>query len=359
MKIGLDISQIVYQTGVSRYTAELVKQLLKIDSDNQYVLYAGSLRQRSILKTFTAALPRKTKLILSPLAPKLADVFFNRLNLSIDPFLGPVDIFHASNWVLPRCQAPIIATIHDLTFIKYPEEHVPYYVKAHQRHLNRAKKYAQAIIAVSQATKKDLIEQGISSEKIHVVYEAPSAIFKPTKTPGFKEKYQLNKPFILSVGTQEPRKNLGRLIQAWQPLQRQFDLVIVGKFGWGEAAHPNPGIKLLGFVPDEALAELYSNAAVFVYPSLYEGFGLPVAEALSCGCPVVTSNCSSLPEVGGPVAIYVDPKSITAITQGIKQALVQAPKLRQLGLVQAKRFSWEKTAKETLKIYQEVYDHRS
>ncbi|MEK7513380.1 MAG: glycosyltransferase, partial [Patescibacteria group bacterium] len=100
-------------------------------------------------------------------------------------------------------------------------------------------------------------------------------------------------------------------------------------------------------------------AAVFVYPSLYEGFGLPVVEALSCACPVVTGNCSSLPEVGGDAAIYVDPKSIIGITQGIKQAIVQAPKLRQLGLAQAKKFSWDKTAQQTLKIYQEVYDHRS
>lgn len=357
MKIGLDISQIVYQTGVSRYTAELIRALLKLDSANQYLLYAGSLRQQSILKTFFADIKQpNVKLVLNYLSPKVADIAFNRLNFPLN--LG-VDIFHASNWILPRTSSKLVTTIHDLTFIKYPDEHLPYYLKVHQRHLARAKKYAAAIIAVSQATKNDLIEQGISPEKIHVVYEAPNPTFQPVRSLAVKAKYQLTKPYILSVGTQEPRKNLSRLIKAWQPLAHDFDLVIVGKFGWGETTKPVNGIKLLGFVPDEDLAGLYSHAAVFAYPSLYEGFGLPVVEALNCACPVVTSNCSSLPEVGGEAAVYVDPKSVTGITQGIKLALAQSPKLRRLGPIQAKQFSWEKTARQTLKIYQEVYAHRS
>ena len=357
MRIGIDISQIVYQTGVSRYTAELVENLLKIDQKNQYVLYAGSLRQRQILKAFVAKLPRKVKLVLSPFSPKIADLIFNRCNLPINRLIGNVNVFHASNWMIPKIECPIVTTIHDLTFLKFPEEHLPYYIAAHKRHLFRAKK-AQVVITVSQATKRDLINEGFATDKIHVVYEAAGSMFKPVKAAVVKAKYQLTKPFILSVGTREPRKNIKRLIQAWKPLRRQYDLVIVGQFGWGEKTQVLPGIKLLGFVPDEDLVGLYSGAQAFVYPSLYEGFGLPVVEALSCGCPVVTSNVSSLPEIGGEAAIYVDPLSVAAITSGIKTALESTSKLRRLGLEQAKKFSWEKTARETLKIYEKVYADR-
>lgn len=351
MRIGIDISQIVYQTGVSRYTAELVENLLKIDTENQYVLFAGSLRQRAIIRSFVAKLPRRVKLILTPFSPKIADLIFNRFNLPIDRLIGNVDVFHASNWVIPNLSCPIVTTIHDLTFIKYPEQHLPYSIAAHRRHLNRAKKRVAAIISVSKATKQDLIDQGLAADKIKVVYEAAGSLFKSAAVK--------RRPFILSVGTIEPRKNIRRLIQAFQQLKlTNLELLIAGKFGWGEKDRPIPGVKLLGFVPDEELARLYLQAQVFVYPSLYEGFGLPVVEALSCGCPVVTSNVSGLPEVGGRAVIYIDPLSVESIAAGIKTAIKQARSLRRLGFIQAKQFSWEKTARETLKIYQGIYAHR-
>lgn len=350
MRIGIDISQIVYQTGVSRYSAELVENLLKIDSRNQYVLFAGSIRQRQIIKTFAAKLPRKVKLVLTPISPKLADIVFNRLGLPINRLIGNIDVFHASNWVVPNLSCPVVTTIHDLTFLKFPQEHLPYYIAAHKRHLRRAKDKAQAVISVSQATKRDLINEGFATDKIHVIYEAAGSLFRPAKIK--------RRPFILSVGTMEPRKNIKRLIEAWRPFRHRYELVITGKFGWGEKTQAIPGVKLLGFVSDEELVRLYSQAQVFVYPSLYEGFGLPVLEAMACGCPVVTSGVSGLPEVGGQAAIYVDPASINSITQGIKTALDQSGRLRRLSLDQAKRFSWEKTARETLKIYEKVYAHR-
>lgn len=352
MKIGIDISQIVYQTGVSRYTAELVTNLLKIDPDNQYVLYAGSLRQQSIISSFVAGLPRRVKLVMSPLSPKLADVVFNRFNLSINRLMGEVDVFHASNWILPKSSAPVVTTIHDLTFITRPENHLPYYINVHRLHLSRTKNQAAAVIAVSQATKRGLINQGLATDKIKVVYEAAGKIFKPMAMK--------RQPFVLSVATLEPRKNLKRLIEAWQRLNRKdLTLKIAGKFGWGDRQRSLPGVELLGFVPDEELVKLYNQAQVFVYPSLDEGFGLPVLEAMACGCPVVTSGSSSLPEVGGEAAVYVEPKSVKSIAGGIIRALNESASLRRLSLEQAKQFSWEKTARETLKIYREVYANRS
>jgi glycosyltransferase involved in cell wall biosynthesis len=348
MRIGIDISQIVYQTGVSRYTAELVKSLVKLDRENQYVLYAGSLRQRPLIQAFAAQLPRKVNLVLSPAAPKIADWLYNRFNL---PLKLQVDVFHASNWMLPAMACPVVTTIHDLTFLSCPQEHLPYYINVHRRHLNRAKNRAAAVIAVSQATKRELINQGLAAAKITVIYEAAGRIFKPLAAK--------RQPFVLSVGTREPRKNLKRLIEAWQKLNRKdLTLKIAGKVGWGERQRPVPGVELLGFVPDEELVLLYNQARVFVYPSLREGFGLPVLEAMACGCPVVASGVSSLPEIGGRAAVYVDPYSTASISQGIKTALQQGRRLRRLGLAQAKQFSWEKTARKTLKLYQEIYAYR-
>lgn len=352
MRIGIDISQIVYQTGVSRYTSELVKHLLQIDQENQYVLYAGSLRQRQAIIAFAVKLARKTQLALTPFSPKLADLTWNRLNL-----LPPtdLDIFHASNWALPRTKAKLVTTIHDLTFLKYPQAHTAYSIAVHRRHLERAKKYADKIIAVSESTKKDLVDYGIAEGKITVIYEAVSPIFKPVDSHQVRAKYGLTKDYFLSVGTLEPRKNLKRLIKAFTSTSitlRECDLVIAGKFGWGKQLKPVKGVCLLGFVPDEDLAGLYSDARAFVYPSLYEGFGLPVLEALSCGCPVITSNISGLPEVGGDAAIYINPYKVAEITQAMKA--IRKLNLTQISLAQAKKFSWDKTAKETLKVYQEV-----
>ncbi|MCX6816312.1 MAG: glycosyltransferase family 1 protein [Candidatus Beckwithbacteria bacterium] len=353
MRIGIDISQIVYQTGVSRYTTELVKHLLKIDHQNEYFLYAGSWRQRQFLKDFFNQVKTgKSTLKLSWFSPKLADLFWNRLNLW--PPADSLDVFHASNWVLPRTKSKLVTTIHDLTFLKYPKTLPAYLVAVHTRHLQRAKKYADQIITVSQSTKKDLIDYGIPATKIKVVYEAASPIFKPVNPSAAKRKYSLTKPYFLSVGTLEPRKNIKNLIKAFALLPKRYspELVIAGKFGWGENYPNHLGVKFIGFIPDEDLAGLYSGAKAFIYPSLYEGFGLPVLEAMSCGCPVITSNLSSLPEVGGDAALYVNPEDIKAISQ----AMIVVPKLnlREKSLAQAKKFSWQNSARETLKIYQEV-----
>ena len=350
MRIGIDISQIVYQTGVSRYTAELVKNLLKIDRENEYYFYAGSCHQRQFLQDFFDQIKtNKTTLKLNWITPKLADIFWNKLNLFTPT---DIDIFHASNWSLPKTKSKLITTIHDLAFLKYPKTLPPYLVAVHTNYLQRAKKYADRIITVSQSTKKDLVNYGISEAKISVIYEAASPIFKPVNPSVTKTKYGLAKPYFLSVGTLEPRKNITRLIKAYLSIKTDLQLIIVGKFGWGETYDNHSGIKFIGFVPDEDLVGLYSGAKAFIYPSLYEGFGLPVLEALSCGCSVITSNCSSLPEVGGKAALYVDPENINSISQAMTAVLKL--NLREKSLKQAKQFSWEKTARETLKVYQEV-----
>lgn len=182
-----------------------------------------------------------------------------------------------------------------------------------------------------------------------------------------RKKYGISGDYILFVGTLQPRKNLVRLIEAFSRLNpKPYTLIIVGKPGWMyEEIYQAPKkfgveekVKFLDYVSDEDLPSLYQNARCFVLPSLYEGFGLPVLEAMSYGCPVVTSNTSSLPEAGGEAAIYVDPESVESIKEGILKVLNFTPRARQdlikKGYDQVKKFSWEKCARETLKVLEEV-----
>lgn len=366
MKIGIDISQIVYQTGVSRYTTELVKHLLELDQENDYFLYAGSLRQQSLIKTYLKSLDsKKLTSCLTYLSPKLLNLAWNYLNLFPPDKGKDLDIFHASNWALPKTKAKLVTTIHDLTFLKYPKAHTKYSVRVHTRHLNRAKKLADHIITDSHSTKNDLVEFGFNDSKISVIYPAPASLFTKDSNPKLIKKtllkYSLQEPFILNVGTQEPRKNLKRLVKAFQsltPKHPQLTLAIAGKFGWGDTTQPLARVNLLGFVPDEDLKVLYQAAKVFVYPSLYEGFGFPILEAFKSGCPVITSNLSSLPELGGEVAFYVNPKSQNNIAKTIDQVLALPSETRKQvinkGFKQANKFNYQTTAQQTLNVYKDL-----
>jgi len=212
-------------------------------------------------------------------------------------------------------------------------------------------------IATSQNTKKDLIDRfNISPEKIEVIYEGVSDRFKPGK--------QKKQNFVLAVSTLEPRKNFVRIIQSYINLREKFsaaeDLIIVGKKGWHfkEILNIPPEyeshIDFTGYVSENKLIELYQTAKIFVYPSLYEGFGLPVLEAMACGCPVITSNVSSLPEVAGDAAILVDPYNTDALTDAMHKVLTNEnlrERLAVMGLERAKKFSWERCARETLNVF--------
>ena len=228
------------------------------------------------------------------------------------------------------------------------------------------------IIVDSQATKNDLIAQvGISDKKVAVVHLAANKRFRPlekSKVLKVTEKYKLSNPYILFVGSFEPRKNIVGLIQAFSLVKQKvkaLDLVLVGRKGWLfepilEEIKKNPhqdSIRWFNKVGDEDLPALLNGAAVFAYPSFYEGFGLPILEAMSCGVPVVCSSTSSMPEVGGKAAYYVNPDSVEEIARGLL-AVIKDGKLQkqmiQKGLAQAKNFSWEKTAKETREVYEEM-----
>lgn len=231
--------------------------------------------------------------------------------------------------------------------IKFPQWSHPKIVEVQKRRLKIVEREIDRVIAVSQSTKEDLMNvSSIPKEKITVIYEGVEADFKPQQDKfiqEFKKKYNLPESFVLAIGGIGERKNLKRIKQA----AKGYNLVILGE--------------TLTDIPKEELPLLYGSAKVLLYPSLYEGFGLPVLEAMACGIPVVTSNTSSLPEVGGEAAIYVEPASVDKIQAALKEVINDEQLRKDLierGLEQVKKFSWEKCAQETAQIYRELSPNR-
>lgn len=352
MKIAIDVSQMCYEgTGVARYVYGLTEALLKYKSKHEFILYAGTLRQRAFFKKLMQTSPwNQVSWRILPLPPKFSGTAFNLLPFRAEWLVGKVDVFHSSDWSEVSTKCPSVTTVHDLVFHKYPETVSPLILRIQTKRLKKIAKNNAHIIVDSKSTKNDLEEiYNVSKERISVIYPGISKLYKPQSKKEIdrvKKKYNLPDKFVLSVGTQEPRKNLSRLTKATESLD--IPLVLVGKHGWGDKT------QTLGYVPDDDLPAIYSAASVFAYPSLYEGFGFPVLEAMSCGTPVVTSNISSLPEVAGEAGVLVDPLDIDSIARGIKTALKNSASLAKKGLSHAKLFTWEGTAKHTLEVYEKI-----
>ncbi len=335
MRVGFDISQLAHGGGVATYTQNLAEQLQKI-KDLKMIYFYSSLR-----KPYKGLLKNVKKYRLPP---TLFEMVFNKWrNIPIETFLGPLDIFHSSDWTQPPSKAKKITTYHDLVPLKYPQWSHPKIVEVHERRLKVVEKEIDMVIAVSKATKQDLLELSLIPEnKITVIYEGPSAKFKPqseSRISLFKKKYNLPEKFVLAIGGVGERKNLDRIKEAC----KDYNLVIAGR-----------SIPLLDI---EELELLYSSAKVLVYASLYEGFGIPILDAFSAGCPVITSNISSMPEVGGNAALYGNPLDVDGINNRLKQVL-EDKDLREeyvkKGFEQVKKFSWEKCATETVDTYIKV-----
>ena len=378
MIIGIDISSVPYKTGVSNYTLNLIRNLVKIDKINTYKLFYSSFRLplpseiTEIKKNHS-----NVKIYQFKLPPTLLQILWNQLHLSpIEFFIGKCDIFHTSDWTQPpTIKARTITTVHDLTPFLHPEWHHSKVIVAHKNKMNLAAKKCFKFICVSQSTKNDLLKifPKIKSEKIEVIYEAAeekygkflklSKELQLKKKETIKKQYDLDK-FILAQGTREPRKNLKRLIDAFIIFKKnnpncRINLAIAGKYGWGEDVDgaKNPYVKILGFIPEKDMVALHASAICLAYPSLYEGFGLPLVKSLKVGTPIITSNISSMPEVGGNAALYVNPNSTEELTKAITKIIkssILRKKLINNGLIQAKKFDWLKTAQQTLFIYKNL-----
>lgn len=361
MKIGIDISQIVYETGVSHYVRNLVTNLLKIDKKNQYILFAGTLRRKKDIENFVSNLSGNFELRVFSIPPTALGFLWNSVHiLPIEKFIGDIDVFHTSDWAEAPSSSFKVTTVHDLAPLLYPglfpRDIIRNIVNTHKRRLLWVKKEDKRIIVPSEATKEDLIKLGFPGEIIRVIPEAVSGIFKKAssdKIEDLKKRYQISGDYILSVGV-NPRKNTDRIIKAFDKARsgKDLKLVLIGDPKYMKVPESR-NIRLAGKVETEDLSVFYSGAKALIYPSLYEGFGLPVLEAFACGCPVVTSAVSSLSEVAGDAAVLVDPYDVDSISAGIKKALSAPKTYISKGLKRIEDYSWEKTAEQTLKVYEE------
>lgn len=335
LRVGMDISQIAHRGGVATYTQNLTSQLQKI-KDLEMVYFYSSLK-----KTYHGSLKNVRKYRLPP---TLFEMFFNRWrNVEIEKFLGPLDIFHSSDWIQPPTKTKKVTTYHDLVPIKFPQWSYPKIVSVHRRRLAIVEKEINMVIAVSESTKRDLMEvSNIPKEKIKVIYEAATSDFKAQsedKIEKFKKEYDLPDKFILAIGGIGERRNLKRIKEACG----DYHLVISGQ--------------TIPWLDYDGLELLYNSAQVLLYASLYEGFGLPILDAFLCGLPVITSNTSSMPEVGGDGAIYVNPLDMEDMKKKLRQVMNDKGLRNEMikkGLEQVKKFSWEKAARETFEVYKEL-----
>ncbi len=386
MIIGFDGSRafVTQRTGTENYSFNLLTQLLHVDRKNVYKIYlrlpAEVIQTKPGIKAWlthvTESLPRTQNFRLVLITNKR---LWTQAGLAWELWQRTPDVLFIPAHTLPyirKKSIKTVVTIHDLGY-----EYLPQYHKfPHRLWLNKSTEYAVAhadkLIAVSEATRDDLMRKLKAEEKkITVIYEGVGMRLDPASLVNSKwevarTKYSVGTHYIIFVGTIQPRKNLIRLIQAFRQLvddtavkelYPKLQLILVGRKGWLDKAIYEEAEKqqipdrvlFLGHVPDDEAATLVKSALCFAFPSLFEGFGIPILDSQSYGTPVLTSNQKPMTEVGGDAALYIDPLSVEAITQGLKKLVTDrkyAELLRQKGLQNVKRFSWEKAAKETLKV---------
>ena len=367
MKVGVDarmLNVLDDKAGLYQYTTNLIANLLEIDPDSSYKILCGF---RCPMRAPSANVFR--------IPGRLCHFLLERLKIQVEWLVGKVDVFHGPCFYLPQCRtARTVVTIHDLMVFKHPEFLFQDRAETIQNQIVSSVKSADAIIAVSEFTKREIMGLfGISPKRIRVIANGVSDRFHignmVVGPEEIKKKYEVTKPYLLFVGNIEPKKNISFLIRAFMLLRERFkyphQLVIVGKKAWGFPSIQNLVIDLgaekkvlfLGLVPDNDLPALYRGAELFVFPSLFEGFGIPVIEAMACGTPVIASNNTSLAEVVDDAAILFNPTDIEDLVNKMHSVL-DYEELRhglvQRGLTRAKNFSWKESAKQTLKLYREL-----
>jgi len=266
--------------------------------------------------------------------------------------LGSFDVLHFSDWMFPPQRAGVRATtIHDLVPLHHPEWTTARTRSMHTRKYRNAARTCDVIFVNSAFTGRDVVATlGVPESRVHVARPAPKHTFRADGPAA-----DLGAPYVLTVATLEPRKNLQTLVEAHRLLDPGLLLAVVGAEGWGEQPLlDDPRIHRLGFVPDEELARLYRGAAAAVYPSRFEGFGIPVVEAMACGCPVVSSSHPSLDEASGDAAVRADPEDPAALAAAIERALAERERLVAAGLAHVRRFSWRAVGETFLRGYEQA-----
>lgn len=364
-KIGID-ARLTYYThgGISAYIRQLVAILPALDPGNDYVIFHSRRASQSL------AMPANARRVdcWTP-----AHHRFERLALGLEVLPHRLSLLHSPDFIPPLGPFRSVITIHDLTFLRYPQFLTPDSRRYYNDQIREAVKQADAILADSHATRTDVMDLlGVAAGKITAVHLAPDSIFKPQSAEvveGVLSGLKLPRSYLLFVGTFEPRKNVPGLLRAYATLPPDAPpLVLAGNKGWlfNDALNLVRDLGLAGrvhFLPDfatTALPALYSGALALVLPSHYEGFGLPVLEAFACGTPVVIADRASLPEIAGDAAALCSPDDPASIAQAIECILSDSAYRGSLianGLARVKEFSWEKCARETLTVYRRILNN--
>jgi glycosyltransferase involved in cell wall biosynthesis len=355
MRIVVDVSPLSHPpTGIGNYIRGLVAGLVEGGSTRGHEVVAFAPTSLAGPRRIRAALegvPIELRLVPLPASHALRTAWSSLGAPSLERVVGRVDAFVYSDWMQPRQRGGIRSTvIHDLVPHHHPEWCAARTVSMHRRKDRDAARSADPILVNSRFTGADVVATlGVDRDRIVVAHPGCGSGFAPTG-----DRTDLGaEPTILGVGTIEPRKNLARLIEAWRLLEGDVGLALAGGEGWGDRPDlADPRIKRLGYVANDRLAALYRGASVYVYPSLFEGFGLPVIEAMACGTPVVASAHPSLDEACGDAAVRVDPFDPEAIADGIRQALARRTELVAAGLGHAARFSWAATGAVVLDAFE-------
>lgn len=379
MRIGIFANPIIQEkAGVGRCAYNLVLEILRQDKNNEYFLWGNFFRkyhqsQRELENFVALSGNQKTQIIITRYPDAFRDWLFG-INFPIKwLFRAPIDLYFAlfPAHIAKNGYPKQISLIYDFVFDKFPETQGKKFSRYYRVRTQNAATNCQKLFCISRETEKDLIKlYPICFGKTEIIFLAcDKKIFYPKKADECKQaqnKYHITKPYLMACGTLEPRKNLETLLDAFLllpfSLQKNLQLVLVGKPGWlnqgllrkiNDIPAQKDKFIRTGFVSDIDLANLYSGAAAFVFPSLYEGFGMPPLEAYSCGTPVISSNASSLPEVIGDAGILVNPKSAEDLKEAIKKLLSDNELRRNLiknGFQQAKKFSWSKEAQKVIKV---------
>lgn len=383
-KVVVDVTPIDSKpSGVGLYVLNLVENLSKLQHPESFELglaYQAGLKNWLQGKLdFPENLKHYSNLYQIPIPVRISNLLLDYLPQFFPHYLQPIlenpNIFHGNNYtVYPYKNIQKIITIHDLSFIRHPE-YVNSVVKQYTKRLIKCLEWTDLIITISESSKQDIIDYlKVPSEKVIVTPLASryNANFLSTLNLEKEVKninYDLSKPYLLFVSTIEPRKNINAIISAFNFLKKrhkiEHQLVLIGRKGWNyepifTAIENSPyknEIHHLDYLSNELVALFYSKADVFLYPSHYEGFGLPVLEAMTLGTPVITSNTSSIPEVTGNAAILIDPNDYMQLAEAILQVISDSQLRQNLinkGKIRADLFSWERTAKETLKAYKSI-----
>ncbi|HSW90025.1 MAG TPA: glycosyltransferase family 1 protein [Patescibacteria group bacterium] len=361
-QIGFDVTPILYNRGVSRYTTNIIRALAQTD-DVTLKLFGSSFRANRQLRTQITELQKDAGIDTKPTVLAFPPAFLKNMwygvgRLHIESLMPKVDVFHAwEELIPPSYKTPTVATIHDLALFKFEGIAHPTTKEKHTLALKRLAATHSHVIAVSQQTRRDLLELfSFPEDHVHVIPEAvPSeSIVSPKELFTRQEielRFGIHKPYFLWVGVNEPRKNIDRIIETWKHFSKDFDLVLVGQ--GLERIRPIPGLFTLRGIGKVELTSLFSKAQLLLFPSLYEGFGLPILEAFYYGCPVVTSHISAMPEVADDAAVLVDPTDIDSLVAGVQNSIENGHNAKSQKKMKdrLKQYSWSESAKKTKEVY--------